>query len=481
MRIPTVVIKMSLTLLCCTIFLPTILVSANQDIKNELDTYIESYLEEYQVPGASIAIIQNNKVFYSKSWGVTGELEKQVTTKTPFTIGSISKSFTGLAIMRLVDEGIIKLGDPVQKHMPWFTIKDTEEAAQITIKHLLTQSSGFSTYTGLSISDKESTDIEAIKNNVTSLSNVNLTALPGEKHQYSNANFLILGALIEEVTNQTYAEYMEQNIFIPLRMQNAAADYESAYEKGYLSGYQSWFSIPRKSAVTYDNGGAPYGYITASVEDIVQFIKLLSRKDFENFLSEDSFNHYLTPHIQTGENRYYGLGIRISHPNSSNTMFWHSGSTPDSHAEMFYMPKTDWGGVILTNKNNHLEEEGLYYLKMGIINILNGDEPVDLPENTPSIQFIVFGFICLLFGLFIYLLLRLKSKKIYKRELWTFIGILGLILSIFLTPLFIYFVQAPWHTIQMFSPDLAILTVIASTFLAVNSLLAIKISLKKMM
>lgn len=479
MEILKVIFKISFIILSCTIFLPTKLVSANQDIEKVLDLYIESYLEEYKVPGASIAIIQNNEVFYTKSWGITGESEEQVTTETPFTIGSISKSLTGLAIMKLIDENMMELDDPVQKHIPWFELEDKQEVAQITIKHLLTQSSGFSTYTGLSISDKESLDFDSIKNSVGSLSKVNLTALPGEKHQYSNANFLILGALIEEVTDQTYAEYMEQNVFKPLGMNRAAADYETAYEKGYLSGYQSWFGLPLKSSVTYDNGGAPYGYITASVEDLVQYIKFISGKDFNDFLSNHFMNQYLTPYIQTGENRYYGLGIRISNPDSQDKMIWHSGSTPDSHAEMFYIPSTDWGGVILTNKNNQLEEEGLYYLKTGIINILNGEQPVDIPKNTPTIQFASLGFICLLFVLFIYLLLKLKSKKIRKNGLWAILGLFCLILSAILVPVLLKFVGAPWHAIEMFSPDIAFLTIITVTLLAFNGLLAIRISFKK--
>lgn len=479
MRILNVIAKISLIFLCYTMFLPTTLVSANQDIKNQLDAYIESYLEEYQVPDASVAIVHNNEIYFSKSWGITGESEEKVTTETPFTIGSISKSLTGLAIMKLIDENIIELDDPVQKHIPWFKLEDKHEVAQITIKQLLTQTSGISTFTGLSISDKESKDLDAIKKNVKSLSNVSLTAFPGEKHQYSNANFLILGALIEEVTNQTYAEYMEQNVFAPLGMKNAAADYKTAYEKGYRSGYQSWFGIPMKSSVTYDNGGAPYGYIAASVEDLVQNIKFLSGKDFNNFLSEEMMNLYLTPHVQTGENRYYGLGIRISNPDTQDKMIWHSGSTPDSHAEMFYIPKTDWGGVILTNKNNQLEEEGLYYLKIGIINILNGKESNDIPENTPTIQFIILGFICLLFGLFIYLLLNLKSNKIRKKRLWVIVGIICLIFSIVLIPLFVYFVGAPWNAIKVFSPDIALLTIVSVTLLAFSGLLAIRISFKK--
>lgn len=216
------------------LFLPASKVSAEKDIKNTIDNYVETFLKEHRIPGASIAIVHENDLFYSKAWGVTEETEEKVTTETPFTIGSISKSLTGLAIMKLMEEGKVDLEDPVQKYIPWFTLKDKEAASNITIKHLLTHSSGISTYSGLSISDKESKDFHAIKNNVENLSNVTLTVSPGEKHQYSNANFLILGALIEEVTNQTYSDYMKQEVFLPLGMKSAAADNDTAYKKDIL-------------------------------------------------------------------------------------------------------------------------------------------------------------------------------------------------------------------------------------------------------
>lgn len=469
MKIPKVI----LTCFLFFLFLPTVQVSAKLDVEERLNNYIESYLEEYKVPGASVAIVHEGEIVHSKSWGVTGESEEKVTTKTPFTIGSISKSLTGLAVMKLISEDKIRLDDPVQKYLPWFTLEDKQAAAGITIKHLLTQSSGLSTYTGLSISDQESKDIDAIKNHVKSLSDVKLTAPVGEKHQYSNANFSILGAVIEEVTDQTYAEYMEKSVFLPLGMKKAAADHVSAYEKGYLSGYQSWFGIPRKSFVAYDNSGAPYGYITASVEDMVQYIKFLSHHDFNDFLTEENMNLYITPHIQTGENRYYGLGVRISNPNSKEKMVWHSGSTPDSHAELFYIPETDWGGVILTNKNHILEEEGLYYLKSGILDILHGNEPVDIPNNTPITQIVTLLFICFLLVVFIYLMIKIKSKNIRKKTFWRIGGVIGLGLSIILIPLLVYSVKSPWYTIKMFAPDIALLTVITVGLLALNGILSI--------
>lgn len=473
------------TILVCLLLIPLYLFqpvsqitadAAEQDIKSTIDNYVEKFLEEQRIPGASITIVHKNDIFYSKSWGVTGESEEKVTAETPFVVGSISKSLTGLAIMRLVDAGIIQLDDPVQKYMPWFTLKDKQAASQITIKQLLTQTSGISTYSGLAISDKESKDLSAIKENVESLSNVKLTAAPGEKHQYSNANFSILGALIEEVTKQPFSEYMEEQVFSPLGMKNAAANSSLAYEKGYLSGYQSWLGHPVKSAVTYDNGGTPYGYITASATDLVQYIKLLSHHEHNNFLSKNALNLYISPFVQTSKYRYYGLGVRISYPESKEEMIWHSGSNPDARSEVFYIPETDWGGVILTNKSHILEEKSLLYLKQGIINILNGKEPVDAPKYKPTLQVITIAILCLLFVLFIYLLLKVKANKGRVSGIF---GFILLVLAIISIPLLSYSIETPWHTIRYFAPDIAFLTIMMVTLLTLNGLLSIYISFKR--
>ena len=476
------------TILVCLLLIPLYLFqpvsqisteAAEQDVKSTIDKYVENFVKEQRIPGASIAIVHKNDIFYSKSWGITGESEEKVTAETPFVVGSISKSLTGLAIMRLVDASIIQLDDPVQKYMPWFTLKDKQAASQITIKHLLTQTSGISTYSGLAISDKESTDLSAIKENVESLSNVKLTAAPGEKHQYSNANFSILGALIEEVTKQPFSEYMEEQVFSPLGMKNAAANSGMAYEKGYLSGYQSWLGHPVKSAVTYDNGGAPYGYITASASDLVQYIKLLSHHEHNNFLSKNAMNLYISPLVQTSKYRYYGLGVRISYPESKEEMIWHSGSNPDARSEVFYLPESDWGGVILTNKSHILEEKSLLYLKQGIIDILNGKEPVNAPKYKPTSQVITIAILCLLFLMFIYLLIKVKAKNVNKRGVLGIFGLILLVLAIISIPLLSYNTGTPWHTIRYFAPDIAFLVLALVTLLTLNGLLSIYISLKR--
>ncbi|MEF7655056.1 serine hydrolase domain-containing protein [Bacillus thuringiensis] len=474
--------KMSLIYILCNVLMLCITdpkVYAQQNIKIALDKYIEKFIKEQNIPGASVAIVHNKDVFFTKTIGITGESEKKVTSKTPFAIGSISKSLTALAIVKLIEDKKLKLEDPVQRYLPWFKLKDSQISSTITIQHLLTHTSGISTYEGLALSDKQSENTTALKENVMKLSNVKLTAPPGGKYQYSNANYIVLGAIIEGVTNDTYSSYMENHIFQPLNMNGAAASKETAYEKGYLTGYQSWFGIPRKSVVSYDNAGAPYGYITANLEDMIQYIMFLNRPEDAQFLKQENMDLYLSPLYKINSEKSYGFGLRTTNINESEMMIWHSGSTPDARAEIFILNKSGWGGVILTNKNHVLEEQALSVLKNGIISILNGEEPVDIPKNIPFIQIVMSIVIFALFSISIMLIKKYKHKKIVKSLSWLFIGNLFLLLSIIFIPLLTYSTSSPWHTIKIFAADIALLTSIIVILLAVNGLILIFIALRR--
>ncbi|MFJ8238683.1 serine hydrolase [Bacillus tropicus] len=474
--------KLSLICILCNVLILCITppkVYAQQNTKVTLDKYIEKFIKEQNIPGAAVAIVHNKEVFFTKTMGVTGESEKKVTSKTPFAIGSISKSLTALAIVKLIEDKKIKLEDPVQRYLPWFKLKNPQISSAITIQHLLTHTSGISTYEGLSLSDKQSKSSTALKENVMKLSNVKVTALPSEKYQYSNANYMILGALIEEVTNETYSSYMEKHVFQPLNMNGAAASKENAYEKGYLTGYQSWFGIPRKSVVSYDNAGAPYGYITANLEDMIQYIMFLNRPEDAQLLKQENMHLYLSPLYKKNSEKGYGFGLRTTNINESETMIWHSGSTPDARAELFNLNESGWGGVILTNKNHVLEETALSVLKKGIISILNGEEPVDIPKNIPLIQIVLLIVTLILCIISIMLIKKYKHMKTVKKLIWLFIGSLFLLISIVFIPLLTYSTSSPWRTIKIFAPDVALFTSIIVTLLAVNGLISILIALRR--
>lgn len=273
--------------------------SAEEKVTAMIDSYVEAYMEEHQVPGVSIAIVKENGDIYTKGWGVTGQSEEQVTPHTPFLLGSMSKSLTALAIMKLMEDNVVNLEDRAVDHVSWFTLKDEQASSRITIEQLLSHTSGISTYTGLQLADRGAADLHAIEQNVRELKNIGLTASPGESYQYSDANYLVLGTIIEEVSNQPFSEYMNDYIFAELEMKDAAAERNAASENGYLAGYQSWFGIPKKSSVPYDNGGAPYGYIAASAQDMARYVQFLMGDQNNSFLTKESLEQFLSPLTQS--------------------------------------------------------------------------------------------------------------------------------------------------------------------------------------
>ncbi|MFB1100266.1 MULTISPECIES: serine hydrolase [Terribacillus] len=441
-----------LLLIVCFSLLP-FSVQAETSKETRLTEYLEKYLEQEKIPGASISIVSKGETVYSYNWGVTGEDEQQITSQTPFALGSISKSFTGLAIAKLVDEGKLSLEDKVSDLLPYLHLQGKENS--ITIHHLLTHTSGISSYDGLKVADLGITEQIELYDIVHRLSDITLTHDPGSVHQYSPANYLILGAIIEEITNQRYADYMQQHIFSALGMTNTAADDDAANRTGYRYGYQSWFGYPVKSKVAYDNSGAPYSTITSSAEEMTQFISMLSGRSSEK-IDDSILNLYTEKLYERKSEVYYGFGLRHTKLDSGQNIIWHSGSTPDAHAELFYIPENDWGAIILTNKNHILEETSLPLLKQGIVDIMQDNEPANIPGYFPIFQVILCILVVVLFLWTVYLIT--KRKKLKRKKRLFIIGTLSLIFGGIVIPSLIYMTQSPWRSISAFAPDIAFLT-----------------------
>ena len=440
-----------LLIICFMLFPYSVQAETNKDIK--LTDYLERYLEQEKIPGASISIVSKGETVYTYNWGVTGEDEQPVTSQTPFAIGSISKSFTGLAIAELIDERRLSLDDHISDFLPSLHLHGAEN--RITIRHLLTHTSGISSYDGLKISDIGIAEQIELKKIAQRLSGISLTKEPGSVHQYSAANYLILGAIIEEVTKQSFADYMQQHIFTPLGMTHTAADEDAANRTGYRSGYQSWFGYPVKSKVAYDNSGAPYSTITSSTKDMTQFILLLLGRHNED-VGASILNRYTEKLYERKSDVYYGFGLRHTKLDSGQDIIWHSGSTPDAHAELFYIPEEDWGAIILTNKNHIFEETSLPLLKQGIIDIMHDHKPGNIPSYHPTFQLIL----CLLLtALFLWtIFLIIKRKNLNRKKGLLIIGTLSLVLGVIIIPILIYMTQSPWRSISIFAPDIAFLT-----------------------
>lgn len=180
---------------------------------DNIDAYIMTQMQKRHVPGVSLAVIRDGRLIKARAYGLANvELNVPVTIDTVFEIGSITKQFTASAIMLLVQEGKVKLDDPISNYL-----SGTPEAWNpVTVRHLLTHTSGIKTYTGLQgfeFSRRLKAD-EFIK----ALSDFPLDFPPGEKYSYSNSGYNLLGLIIEKVSGQSYWQFMAERIFRPVGM-----------------------------------------------------------------------------------------------------------------------------------------------------------------------------------------------------------------------------------------------------------------------
>jgi CubicO group peptidase (beta-lactamase class C family) len=152
-----------------------------------IDAYIEGEMEADRVPGLALAIVRGDRIVHLRSFGEAGPGGHPVTPRTTFILGSMSKSFTALAIMQLAEQGKVKLDAPVQRYLPWFHVASPEASARITLRHLLNQTSGLPE----NASRARGAD-SALEAHVRALSDVGLAHPPGAAYEYSSPNRTLL-------------------------------------------------------------------------------------------------------------------------------------------------------------------------------------------------------------------------------------------------------------------------------------------------
>ncbi|WP_458122703.1 serine hydrolase domain-containing protein [Paenibacillus sp. Z3-2] len=455
--------KLVISLFIFLLVAPSLSLAAqDRDTAQQIETFMKEALEEYHIPGASLTVVHNGQTIFQDSWGTMSD-GSAVAEDTTFLIGSVSKPLTSLAIMTLVEDGKIKLDEPIEAYIPWFKYQ-TDGTKSITVRHLLEQTSGISAYDGMKVTDQQGRDKEkGITQAVTELSGVKLSRVPGEAYEYNSANYLLLGAIIEAVSNQSFSAFMDTHIFSPLGMNNTTANYKSAVDKGFVPGFHSWVGKPVKGDGLYDQSGAPYGYMTSTASDLTKFIKFMLNGG--ELLTEQSLKQLQTP-PQNGKR--YGLGWHF--PRTGNNYPYHTGATPEYKSEIFFIPGQDLGAVLLTNKYHELEAVSYLSIMEGIRSIMNGKNP-GLAQLDVSTQWITLGVVLLLAIISFISLIRLKRRTRINKKLWVSTGILSVIFAVGLIPLFTYSMGVSWRTVGLFLPDIEFLIQCLIAILAIHGLL----------
>ncbi|MGD6795966.1 serine hydrolase domain-containing protein [Metabacillus indicus] len=446
-------LRIFLVLTMMLLLFPSAVIAQERDQRKQIQQFIEESLKEYQIPGASLAIIQEGNVIFHGNWGVQSD-GKRIKNNTLFTIGSISKPLTSLAIMKLVQERKINLDASIDTYLSSFKYDKGNFKNEITVRQLLSHTSGISSYDGLKVADLKLRGKESIEKAAKMLNGVKLNIEPGKIHQYSAANYLLLGRIIEEVSGNSFAQYMENEIFTEIGMNNTVSDYKKAHKLGYNPGYQAWFGTPVKSDNNFDDSGAPYGYIASTSSDMIKFIEFILGK--QKVLDHEYFMEYTSPQVHRKAEFYYGLGWRISADENDSYLF-HGGETPDSRSELFIHPKKQYGFILLTNKNNVSEVMHTTYIKEGIRDIIEENIAPKTISVDYKLQWLTLISIFVVLFLSLLFVFNLKKQKIISLRN-KIIGTLYFVVGISIIPTLVFVFDSPWRTIYLYGSDIAMLT-----------------------
>jgi CubicO group peptidase (beta-lactamase class C family) len=385
-----------------------------------IDAFVEAEMDAQRIPGLALAIVRNGRIVHMRGFGKADPAGRAIAPQTPFIIGSLSKSSTAMAIMQLVETGKVELDAPVQRYVPWFRVADERASAEITVRHLLNQTSGLSTKTGRSFQGNGDTSDGALEKAVRKLSTVELTQPVGETFQYSTINYSVLGLIVQTVSGESYERYIQEHIFDPLEMSHSFTSEDDAKPQGLATGYRYWFGRPRAAHEPYNRGLIPAGYLISSAEDMARYLIAQlndGRYGGAAVLSPSGTAETHRPAVPTAESdTSYGMGWFVGPVNDIPAVF-HDGETFNFHANMVLIPGSNQGLVVLMNAEN---SQDLFFrgrmstVSAGVASLLEGHQPPSPPASTSLfvVYALLFGIICIQAGGMIRSAARLRRRRV---------------------------------------------------------------------
>ncbi|RLL66677.1 class A beta-lactamase-related serine hydrolase [Streptomyces sp. Z26] len=352
-----------------------------EDTGREVDRYLRERMAETETPGMAYAIVDRERIERVGTRGHDGR-GKPVTNRTPFLWGSVAKPVAATAVMGLVEDGRVALDRSVRSYLPGFTLADREAAADITVRHLLTHTSGIPERTGAT--DRFDRHEDPYGEAVDDLASVTPAAEPGTRHLYSSANYLLLGALVEAVTGRSYADHLKTAVLDPLRMDGTVAT--PARAARLPDGHSYVYGRPVAVPARFDRTGPSYGYLGGDVEDLAHFAMAHlaeGRLGKSRLLRPDSVRamHHGTARVH--DSAAYGLGWRDDDANADlgTRTVWHGGAAPGYHAAVVLLPDTGRALVVLQNIYGYFQDSALAATSLGAARILAGGTPEDAGED----------------------------------------------------------------------------------------------------
>lgn len=327
------------------------------------------YAKDKQIPGLTFGIVIDGKLVYSGGSGYT-DVEKKITAKpaSVYRIASMSKSFAGMAILKLRDAGKLNLDDPITKFIPELKNqpKLTEDSPPITIRNLVSHTAGFpedNPWGDRQLQDTDKEFLEFLQKTI-SLSNI-----PGMAYEYSNLGFTMLGLIITRASGLHYEKYINENIFKPLGMNHTYWEYDQVPPELLANGYRVVNGKWRKEELLHSGAYGIMGGMLTSIDDFAKYIALhmsawppRSDKD-EGIVTRSTLREMHMPSnvsnlVTTTKNSKgepcpritsYNFGLQWSKDCEGKVRVAHSGGLPGFGTQWVFLPDYGIGIVSFCN------------------------------------------------------------------------------------------------------------------------------------
>lgn len=321
--------------------------TSGQNVEKDIDILLQDLFPS-DGPGGTAIVVKNGKTIYKKAFGLA-HLELNVPMKTDniFRIGSITKQFTACAILKLAEENKLKLEDDITKFIPDYPTHDYT----ITIEHLLTHTSGIKSYTGMpqwtsEVRKKDFTPTEL----VDYFKNEEMEFAPGEKWNYNNSAYVLLGYIIEKVSGKSYEEYIEENFFAPLGMTHSFYGNSSEIIKGYVGGYMPQGDYYKNADFLSMTQPYSAGSLVSNVDDLYTWYEAVM--NYKVVSKESIAKAHRSYKLNDGKETNYGYGWSVGNI-QGHRMIGHGGGINGFLSASLYLPEDKVFVAVLSNCNCH--------------------------------------------------------------------------------------------------------------------------------
>lgn len=310
------------------------------------DAWMNAQMAYRQLPGVAVGVVSDQQLVWAKGYGFADvDTKAPMTPATKFRMASHSKLFTATAIMQLRDQGKVRLDDPVVKYLPWFKPKPVEaDDPPITIEELLTHSSGLSREAGSHWTDHKFPDASEVRAYIEKSATV---YSPQVRWKYSNLALTIAGLVVEAVSGEPYATYVQRHIFDPLAMASSSVDKDIA---GMAVGYGRRMPDGKRARLPFVDAkamGAATG-ITSTVEDMARFVSLQFRAGSPILSTGALREMHRVRMMENDWTRGNAIGFAVN-KTGDKLYVGHGGSYPGYKTQTTVQLDDKVGVIVLTN------------------------------------------------------------------------------------------------------------------------------------